>query len=143
MIRDAQSSDLAAVFNLVSASSDFNLQQSMFARTYVDQLSQERHKLGVYEQDGEVIGFVGMLCTWQLHLGTRIGEIKELVVDKSHCNADVRDQLLAWAQQRACAAGCECIAVTSRLSHTASHEFYLNQGFTETHYRFEKNLKNS
>ena len=140
MLRNATPADLAAVFDLVNASSDYDLQKTMFARTFVDQLEQERHKLGVYEQDGKVIGFVGLLCTWQLHLGVRVGEVKELVVAKGHRTGDVREKLLEWAEDTARAAGCEHIAVCSRISHESSHEFYESNGFKKTHYRFDKSL---
>ena len=43
MLRFATYADLAAVFDLVQASTVFDLQKSMFTRTYVDQLNQERH----------------------------------------------------------------------------------------------------
>lgn len=141
MLRYATYADLAAVFDIIQASASNELQKSMFTRTYVDQLNQERHKLGVYEQDGKVIGFVNIRCTWQLHLGTRVGELKELVVAEGHRNGTVRDELLQWAEDRAREAGCESIAVTSRLEHPGSHEFYESNGFTKSHYRFDKPIE--
>lgn len=141
MLRYATYADLAAIFDLVQASASNELQKAMFTRTYVDQLNQERHKLGVYELDGEVIGFVNIRCTWQLHLGARVGELKELVVADGHRNGTVRDELLQWAEDRAREAGCESVAITSRLGHTESHDFYERNGFTKSHYRFDKAIE--
>lgn len=141
MLRYATYADLASVFDLVQASASNELQKAMFTRTYVDQLNQERHKLGVYELNGEVIGFVNIRCTWQLHLGARVGELKELVVADGHRNGTVRDELLQWAEDRAREAGCESVAITSRLGHTESHDFYERNGFTKSHYRFDKPLE--
>lgn len=140
MLRFATYADLAAVFDLVQASTVFDLQKSMFTRTYVDQLNQERHKLGVYELDGQVVGFVNIRCTWQLHLGARVGELKELVVAEGHRNGNIRTELLRWAEDRAREAGCESIAITSRLDHQESHDFYETHGFEKSHYRFDKPL---
>ena len=140
MLRFATYADLAAVFDLVQASTVFDLQKSMFTRTYVDQLNQERHKLGVYELNGEVVGFVNIRCTWQLHLGARVGELKELVVAEGHRDGTIHTELLQWAEDRAREAGCESIAITSRLDHAESHEFYETNGFEKSHYRFDKSL---
>ncbi|AKV54988.1 putative GCN5-related N-acetyltransferase [Bifidobacterium actinocoloniiforme DSM 22766] len=140
MIRAATTADLKDVYALISESSQNTLDYQMFARTYISQLENFDHKLGIYEEDGQVMGFVGILCTWQLHIGKRVAETKELVVSKAHQDKDIRDQLLAWAEQLAKDTGCGLLTMCSRLEHTASHQFYEENGFHKTYYRFDKDL---
>ena len=140
MIRSAISADLKAVYDVVNESSPTDLNFQMFARTYVDQLGSLERRMGVYEEDGVVMGFVGILCTWQLHCGERIAETKELVVAKAHQDKDIRDQLLAWAEQVARDSGCGRITMCSRVGHTESHRFYEANGFHKTYHRFDKVL---
>lgn len=141
MVRFAESSDLSAVYDLIHSTIACDLNKSMFARTYVDQLNEERHKLGVYENDeGKIIGFVGVNCTWQLHSGVRVAEVSELTVAEGYRDGDVRFKLLEWAVEVACDAGCEQMTLTSRLGHDESHEFYEKYGFERTHYRFDRAL---
>ena len=138
MIRPATSADLTAVFNIVNESSPCDLNFQMFAQTYVSQLSSLDRRLGVYEEDGVIMGFVGILCTWQLHAGERIAETKELVVAKAHQDKDIRDQLLSWAEQVARESGCGKITMCSRVEHTDSHRFYEENGYRKTYHRFDK-----
>ena len=140
MIRPATAADLKAVYEIVNESSDDDLNFQMFAQTYVNQLESLERKLGVCEENGKVIGFVGILCTWQLHIGERVAETKELVVAKAHRDHDVRDQLLAWAEDIARDAGCGKITMCSRVEHTDSHAFYESNGFHKTYFRFDREL---
>jgi PhnO protein len=141
MVRCATTSDLTAVYELIHTTIGRDLNKSMFARTFVNQLGQERHKLGVYEDENDgVIGFIGIICTWTLHAGVRIAEISEIAVDKNHRNGDVRYKLMEWGTEIACDAGCEKMILSSRMAHEASHEFYEKLGFEKTHYRFDRNL---
>ncbi|NMM94449.1 GNAT family N-acetyltransferase [Bifidobacterium oedipodis] len=140
MIRPATSSDLKAVYDLVNETSECDLNFQMFAQTFVNQLNTIDRKLGVYEEEGKVIGFVGILCTWQLHAGERLAETKELTVAKAHQDKDIRDQLLAWAEQVARDAGCGRITMCSRVFHESSHRFYESNGFEKTYYRFDKKI---
>ncbi len=141
MVRFATTSDLGEVYELIKGTIGQDLQKSMFARTFLDQLDEERHKLGVYEdEDGKIIGFVGVNCTWTLHTGVRVAEISEIAVDKDHRNGDVRFKLLEWATEKACDAGCEKMILTSRLANEDSHAFYEKFGFEKTHYRFDRML---
>ena len=141
MVRCASTSDLGAVYELIRSTIGQDLQKSMFARTFLDQLGEERHKLGVYElEDGTIVGFVGVNCTWTLHMGVRVAEISEIAVDKHHRDGDVRFELLEWATEKACDAGCEKMILTSRLPNVDSHAFYEQFGFEKTHYRFDRTL---
>lgn len=143
MVRYATSSDLTAIYNLISTTimDGHQLNKGLFAHTFVDQLNEERHKLGVYEtEDGKIVGFVGVNCTWQLHDGARIAEVSELTVAEEYRNGDIRFKLLEWAVEVACEAGCETMTLNSRLGHDESHKFYKSYGFKKTHYRFDRTL---
>ncbi|KFI45769.1 PhnO protein [Bifidobacterium bohemicum] len=141
MIRPATNADLKSIYNIVSESSPCELDYQMFARTYLSQLENFDHKLGVCEENGEIVGFVGVLCTWQLYMGARVAEIKDLAVAKAHQDHDVRDQLLAWAEGVAHDTGCGRISMCSVLKHEESHEFYEKHGFKKIFYRFDKNIE--
>lgn len=143
MVRYATLSDLTVSYELIGATiaGGDTLNKGMFARTFVDQLNEERHKLGVFEtEDGEVVGFVGINCTWQLHDGVRVAEVTELTVAEGYRDGDIRFQLLEWATEVACEASCERMILSSRLGHDESHGFYETYGFTKTHYRFDKDI---
>ena len=66
--------------------------------------------------------------------------LKELVVAEGHRDGNIRTELLKWAEDRAREAGCESVAITSRLDHQESHDFYETHGFEKSHYRFDKPL---
>lgn len=140
MIRPAETSDLKAVYHIVGETSPCKLDFQMFARTYISQLENFDHKLGICEENGEVVGFVGVLCTWQLYMGDRVAEIKDLAVDKAHQDHDVRGELLAWAEKVARESGCGRISMCSVVKHEDSHKFYEDHGFKKIFYRFDKNI---
>ncbi|OTA26931.1 hypothetical protein B9G54_02560 [Alloscardovia macacae] len=140
MIRQATTADLKAVYDIIEETSHYSLDFQVFAQTFVDQLGSLDRKMGVYEEDGEIMGFVGILCTWQLYIGYRVAETKELAVSPKYRDRGIRDELLAWAENVARESGCGILSMCSRIEHTDSHEYYKSQGFHESFYRFDKEI---
>ena len=141
MIRTATSADLKDVYNVVSEGSHYNLNFQMFAQAYVSQLASLDRKMAVYEENGIIMGYVGVLCTWQLYIGERIAETKELAVLKAYQDErDIRGQLLKWAEETARNSGCGVLSICSRVEHTGSHEYYKSNGFEPSFYRFDKEI---
>jgi ribosomal protein S18 acetylase RimI-like enzyme len=95
----------------------------------------------VAEREGEVVGMCQLIMFRHLQeRGGRCAEIESVHVDERHRSAGIGGTLLEAAVERAAAAGCYRVQLTSNKSRTAAHRFYLRHGFTATHEGFKRYL---
>ncbi len=96
----------------------------------------------VAELDDQVVG-VCQLITFR-HLqerGGRCAEIESVHVDESVRSSGIGAALVEAAVERAAAAGCYRVQLTSNKARTAAHRFYLRQGFEASHEGFKRYLR--
>ena len=99
------------------------------------------NRLIVAEQDGRVV------ACYQLTLisGLSLTATRRAQVEGVRVAADLRGRglgaaLMADAEARARAAGCQLIQLTTNATRTDAHRFYARLGFTPSHIGFKKTL---
>lgn len=99
------------------------------------------NRLIVAEQDGRVV------ACYQLTLisGLSLTAARRAQVEGVRVTADLRGRgigaaLMADAEARARAAGCQLIQLTTNATRTDAHRFYARLGFTPSHIGFKKPL---
>ena len=99
------------------------------------------NELWVGERDGEVIAMLQLT----LIPGLSRGGMKRALVEAVRVRADLRGQgigeaLMKYVEQRAKAAGCGLIQLTTDKQRLAAHRFYERLGFVASHLGMKKNL---
>ena len=96
----------------------------------------------VAEQDDEVVGVCQLLILPHfIHRGGRCAELEGVFVRARHRGRGAGAALIAAAEERARAAGCYRIQLTSRNVRRDAHRFYVAHGYEATHQGFKKALR--
>ena len=94
----------------------------------------------VAEDNGDVIGLLDWHVMTTIHRSRPIGRVVALVVAEGHRGRGTGRGLVAAAEQRMRARGCEKMEVTSNVRLTKAHRFYEGLGLERSSYRFAKDL---
>ena len=89
------------------------------------------------EDEGQVVGLLGLSFRHTLFHPAPSALIDELVVERGHHRRGVGRQLIAEAIERCRAAGCCEIEVSTERSNEAAQEFYRRHGFSHEAVLFE------
>ena len=73
--------------------------------------------------------------------GGRCAEIESVHVDESLRSSGIGGALVEAAVERAAAAGCYRVQLTSNKARTAAHRFYVRHGFEASHEGFKRYLR--
>lgn len=87
---------------------------------------------------GEVVGVLVWHRLRPLHVAPAWALVSALVIDAGARGRGVGARLLAVAEQRAQALGCDQLALSSGVQREGAHRFYLAQGYRERPKRFVK-----
>lgn len=140
MIRPALASDSTAIYDLVCDMEKEMLPRAAFNDIFLMQLVDGCYRCLVDEEDGKVAGFVNLRFERQLHHAAMVAEIMELVVADGMRGAGRGSRLIEAACNAARAAGAMQIEVDCNQRRTRAHVFYGRKGFTNTHYKFVREL---
>jgi histidine triad (HIT) family protein len=92
----------------------------------------------VAELDGSVVGVCQLIIMRHLqHRGGRCAEIESMHVAADHRGQGIGSVLLDAAVERARAAGCYRVQLTSNKVRSDAHRFYLRHGFEASHEGFK------
>ena len=94
----------------------------------------------VAEQDGRVVGFIGLMVFPAFHRDGLHGYITALVVDEKVRGSGAGAALLAEAEAWFAERGVKRVNLTTALHREAAHGFYEKRGYTFTGKRFTKIL---
>jgi len=89
------------------------------------------------EDEGQVVGLLGLSFRHTLFHPAPSALIDELVVEGGHRGRGVGQQLMAEAMKRCRAAGCCEIEVSTERSNEVAQEFYRRHGFSHEAVLFE------
>lgn len=139
-LRPATAEDVDAVYGLICELKQTELDRSAFHAGFAANLLDHNMRYQLAEQDGHIIGMIGLHMQFHLHHANWIGEIQELVVMPQARGLKVGSQLLAWAEEFARQAGAEMTELSTSVKRLDAHRFYLREGYTQSHFRFTKPL---
>ena len=91
-------------------------------------------------EDGKVIGCAAWSITQVLHRPRPVGRVSMLVVAADARGSGIGAALVEAVADRAKAAGCGLLEVTSNIRRERAHAFYERLGFERTSYRFGRDL---
>jgi GNAT superfamily N-acetyltransferase len=93
----------------------------------------------VVEEDGDVVGVCQLIAFRHLQArGGRCAEIESMHVRADRRAAGIGGALLEAAVERAWAAGCYRVQLTSNVARVDAHRFYERHGFEATHRGFKR-----
>jgi len=96
----------------------------------------------VAEVDGRVVGMCQLLVFRHLQArGGRCAEIESLHVDAAWRGRGIGGQLVETAVERARAAGCYRVQLTSNRARSDAHRFYERHGFVPSHVGYKRTLE--
>ncbi len=139
-LRPATAEDVDAVYGLICELKQAELDRSAFHAGFAANLLDHNMRYQLAEQNGHIIGMIGLHLQFHLHHANWIGEIQELVVMPQARGLRVGSQLLAWAEEFARQAGAEMTELSTSVKRLDAHRFYLREGYTQSHFRFTKPL---
>jgi PhnO protein len=139
-LRPATAEDVDAVYGLICELKQTELDRSAFHAGFAANLLDHNMRYQLAEQDGHIVGMIGLHMQFHLHHANWIGEIQELVVMPQARGLRVGSQLLAWAEAFARQAGAEMTELSTSVKRLDAHRFYLREGYTQSHFRFTKPL---
>ena len=135
-LRPATAEDVDAVYGLICELKQAELDRSAFHAGFAANLLDHNMRYQLAEQNGHIIGMIGLHMQFHLHHANWIGEIQELVVMPQARGLRVGSQLLAWAEEFARQAGAEMTELSTSVKRLDAHRFYLREGYTQSHFRF-------
>lgn len=139
-LRPATAEDVDAVYGLICELKQAELDRSAFHAGFAANLLDHNMRYQLAEQNGHIVGMIGLHMQFHLHHANWIGEIQELVVMPQARGLRVGSQLLAWAEAFAREAGAEMTELSTSVKRLDAHRFYLREGYTQSHFRFTKPL---
>ena len=139
-LRPATAEDVDAVYGLICELKQAELDRSAFHAGFAANLLDHNMRYQLAEQNGHIIGMIGLHMQFHLHHANWIGEIQELVVMPQARGLRVGSQLLAWAEEFARQAGAEMTELSTSVKRLDAHRFYRREGYTQSHFRFTKPL---
>jgi GNAT superfamily N-acetyltransferase len=145
-IRVAHASDLPRLVALLAAGSLCGGEDAARLASYRSALEEISVTPGtdvlVAEIGGEVVGMCQLLTFRHLQeQGGRCAEIESMHVDERHRSSGIGGALLEAAVERAVAAGCYRIQLTSNTTRRDAHRFYVRHGFAASHLGFKRYLR--
>lgn len=143
--RAAGEADVGAVVSLLTDDVLGAARERQDAAAYLQAFRQMQaegnNHLIVGEQAGQIV------ATYQITFiaGLSLGAARRAQVESVRVASDLRGQgigalLMADAEQRARAAGCRLIQLTTNRTRTEAHRFYERLGFTASHIGYKRQL---
>lgn len=143
-IRGARPDDWPAVAEILAQAGLRNvigqLEAGLHARAFGDYLSRSDVVGLVAEEAGRPVGYLGMEIRTRLTRAAPEAWIPNLAVAEGHQGRGVGPLLLAGAEGRARALGCEKMTLTLGIQRDRAHAFYGREGWMESGKAFSKML---
>lgn len=100
------------------------------------------NELIVAEKDGEVIGMLQLTFTPSVSFrGGKRATVESVRVDKKYRGHGIGREMMLWTIERARAAGCISIQLTTNAEREDAHRFYRDLGFKGSHLGMKLSLK--
>jgi GNAT superfamily N-acetyltransferase len=138
-IREARPSDSPDIARLITQLGYPSTEKEIAQRISVISRLPE-HITFVAEQDGGVVGLVGVYMDYALEINGAYGRLMGLVVDESFRGRGIGKRLMEWIEGWLRDRGATRLTLTSGKQRIEAHGFYRTIGYEETGLRFAKKL---
>lgn len=94
----------------------------------------------IIELNSKKCGFISLYTSILLHHNARITEIQELIIEEKYRSNGLGRKVMELAEKICKDNKVEQLEVCTNIKRTMSQNFYKNNGFNETHYKYTKKL---
>jgi len=131
------------VYELICELESEKLNKNDFTQIYQDNITNNDIHYLLALDGSSVVGFASLHIQKLLHHCAQIGEIQEIVVSKKQQNLGVGTILFNQIKELAVLHNCLQLEVCCNLTREKSHQFYLKQGMSKSHYKFTYKLNSA
>lgn len=137
--RLATQNDLPAIYAFVCALEDTAFPLTIFETYYYNNISNSNniYLVAIHETE-EVIGYMSCHGQLLLHHCGWVFEIQEMFVKEEARGKGIGKILLQALTEQISLRNCVSLEVTANIKRTETHDFYLSQGFVQTHKKFTR-----
>lgn len=136
--------DIEQVFELSNQLENYSLTFESFRSCFYEIVSLNNHLLYGIKMDkmDKIVGYIHLRLEKQLHHAGLVVEILELVIDDQYRSQRLGKRLLDFATSYSISIGACQLELTTNIDRNRTHQFYFREGFSQTSYKFVKNLRN-
>jgi len=131
---------LDAVYNLICELEDKNLDKYAFLRIYQENIADGNVHYMLAVDKSDIIGFASLHIQKLLHHCAKMGEIQEMIISEKYQGSGAGTELFSQLVKTASVNNCLYLEVCCNKVREKSHQFYIKQGMTQSHYKFVLNL---
>lgn len=140
MVRQAKVDDFESVYLLVNQLQEKVFDKEKQRNIYLENLKTNNCIYLLAIDVDNIIGFLSCHFQKQLHHSGEVGEIVEMIVEKTHRNMGIGEKLVTEIIKIAKNRDSALLEVTSNKRRVAAHRFYQKVGFAASHEKFTFNL---
>ena len=135
-IRLVRSEDILDIYSMVCDLENCKFDRAVFKSIYQKNIASDNNVYLIAIVDSIAIGFLSCHGQHLLHHEGMVYEIHEMYVDQTFRNRGVGKAMLLELKKILERKNCKSLEVTSNMNRTKAHQFYMNNGFSHTHYKF-------
>ena len=141
IIREMEAKDMMGVVGLIRSELGYDdISSDVYDR--VNRIyNTENYLIFIAEEEGSVIGFVGIMRGLAFELDGEYVRVIALAVSTGYRGKGIGIKLKARVEQDARETGANSIVISSGLNRNRAHVFYANQGYEKKGYSFIKLLQ--
>jgi len=139
-IRSASISDVEFIYKFICLLESVELDYKRFEQIFQEQLAQTNIIYLVALIDNIGIGFISCQGQLLLHHNGWVFEIQELYIEESARKKGIGRLLIHEVEKEVKLKKSVSLEVTAQNKRIDTHQFYLRQGFKQTHLKFTKPL---
>lgn len=139
-IRRCTIDDVNDIYRLICQLEEAKMSYTKFEIAYKNKLSDEKNYYLVVLIDEKIVGFISINIDYQLHHENKVATIEELITDSEYRGQGLGKALVVYAKALAIDNYCDVIELTSNFTRTNAHQFYQNNGFDKSSYKFKLDL---
>ena len=142
-LRRARRQDVAAIVALyaddkLGAARETTAQLDPYYIAFDEIIEDANQELMVAELDGAVVGTFQLTFIRHLsHGGSKVAQIEAVRIAAPLRGQGLGEEMMRWAIERARAAGCARVQLTSNKERSEAHRFYERLGFRRSHEGFK------
>ena len=141
IIREMEAKDVMGVVSLIRNELGYDDISSDVYDRVIRIYNAENYVTFIAEEDGAVIGFVGIMRGLAFELDGEYIRVIALAVSRAYQSLGIGSKLEARVEQYAAETGANSIVISRGLTRSRAHMFYSNKGYEKKGYSFIKRIQ--